>query len=129
MSIRHIPVLTDVHLITCIVQRGKAEAVVRAAVEAGAEGATVHFARGTGARASLGLLSVAVNAEKEVITIAVSREQLDHVFERMFIAGQLDTPGMGFMYVVPVEKAATHISHELIEKLTAPAPNAGSGGQ
>ncbi|MBF0306381.1 MAG: P-II family nitrogen regulator [Alphaproteobacteria bacterium] len=116
---RQIPVLTDVHLITCIVQRGRADAVVRTAVEAGAEGATVHYARGTGMRQNLGVLSAAVNAEKEVITVAVSREQLNHVFERMFIAGQLDTPGMGFMYVVAVEKAATHIPPEIIDKLTS----------
>lgn len=113
-----IPVLTDVHLITCIVQRGRADSVVKAAIEAGAEGATIHFARGTGLREKLGLLAVAVNAEKEVISIAVSREQLNYVFERMFLAGKLDTPGMGFMYVTPVERAATHIPQEILEKLT-----------
>ncbi|MEW5726949.1 MAG: P-II family nitrogen regulator [Pseudomonadota bacterium] len=113
-----IPVLTDVHLITCIVQRGQADAVVKAAVDAGAEGATIHYARGTGLREKLGLWSIAVNAEKEVVTIAVSREQLNFVFERMFLAGKLDTPGMGFMYVTPVEKAATHIPAEILEKIT-----------
>lgn len=116
-----IPVLTDVHLITCIVQRGRGDSVVKAAIEAGAEGATVHFARGTGLREKLGLWSLAVNSEKEVITIAVSREQLNFVFERMFIAGQLDTPGMGFMYVLPIEKAATHIAPDILEKLSASA--------
>lgn len=117
MTKRQIPVLSDVHLITCVVQRGKADDVVKAAVEAGAEGATIHYARGTGVRQKLGVLSVAVNAEKEVVTIAVSREQLNHVFERMFIAGQLDTPGMGFMYVTAVEKAATHIAPEILARL------------
>lgn len=114
---RQLPVLTDVHLITCIVQRGRADEVVQAAIAAGAEGATIHFARGTGIRQTLGLLSVAVNAEKEVITIAVSKEQLNHVFERMFIAGQIDTPGMGFMYATALEKAATHIPPEIVDKL------------
>ncbi|CAA7622650.1 P-II family nitrogen regulator [Magnetospirillum sp. UT-4] len=112
-----IPILTDVHLITCIVQRGRADAVVQAAIEAGAEGATIHYARGTGLREKLGLWSIAVNAEKEVVTIAVSREQLNFVFERMFLAGKLDTPGMGFIYVTPVEKAATHIPPDILEKI------------
>lgn len=120
MSKIRIPVLTDVHLITCIVQRGRADAVVMAAAEAGAEGATIHYARGTGTRQNLGILSVAVNAEKEVVTVAVSREQLNRVFERMFIAGQIDTPGMGFMYVTPVEKAATHIPPEIVARLAGP---------
>lgn len=114
-----ITVLSDVHLITCIVQRGNGDAVVRAAIEAGAEGATVHYARGTGARQRLGVLAIAVNAEKEVVQIAVSGEQRDHVFERMFKAGHLDTAGMGFMYVIPLEKAATHIPNHIVAQLLA----------
>ena len=37
----------------------------------------------------------------------------------MYIAGNLDTPGMGIMYVTPLEKAATYIPREVIEKLSA----------
>jgi nitrogen regulatory protein PII len=114
------PVLTDVHLITCIVQRGRADTVVKAAMNAGAEGATIHFAKGTGiSRKQLGLWSIATNAEKEIITIAVSGEQLDVVFERMYLAGDLETPGMGFMYVTPLEKAATYIPEDLLQSMEA----------
>jgi len=117
MSLRKITVLTDVSLITCIVQRGRAEAVVTAAQEAGAEGATIHYGRGTGMRERLGLLGVAVDTEKEVISILVANDQVNNIFERMFLAGQLDTPGMGFIYVTPLEKAATYIPADVLEKL------------
>ncbi len=70
---RQISVLTDVTLITCIVQRGEAEKIINAAREAGAQGATVNFARGTGIRERLGILGVAVEVEKEIINIVVSR--------------------------------------------------------
>lgn len=40
-------------LITCIVQRGKADKAVDAALKAGAEGATTFYARGTGVRQRL----------------------------------------------------------------------------
>ena len=43
-------------LITAIVQRGKADAPVQAALKAGAQGATVVFGRGQGIRERLGLL-------------------------------------------------------------------------
>ena len=46
MSTREFTVLTDVSMITCVVQRGKAEAVVEAAQDAGAQGATIHFGNG-----------------------------------------------------------------------------------
>jgi nitrogen regulatory protein PII len=117
MKRRKITVLTDVALITCIVQRGNGDGIVRAARDAGAQGATVHFAKGTGVRERLGILGVAVNVEKEVINIVVSSDQVETVFEAMYLAGNLDTPGMGIMYITPLEKAATYIPHEVLEKL------------
>ena len=117
MSKREITVLTDVALITCIVQRGASDAIVKAAREAGAQGATVFFARGSGVRERLGLLGVALEVEKEVINIVVATEQVDYLFERIYLAGNLDTPGMGILYVTPLDKAATYIPPIIIEKL------------
>lgn len=114
---REITVLTDVALITCIVQRGAADTIVAAAQAVGAQGATVHFGRGSGVRERLGLLGVAVDAEKEIINIVVSTEQVDRVFDSIYLAGNLDTPGMGIMYVTPLEKAATYIPAEVIERV------------
>jgi len=114
---RKVTVLTDVVLITCIVQRGIAERIIAAAREAGAQGATVHFARGMGVRERLGIFGVAVEVEKEVINIVASSEQAERIFERMYLAGNLDTPGMGIIYTTPVEKAATYIPPEILERL------------
>ena len=119
MSLREITVLTDIALITCIVQRGLADTIIQAAREAGAQGATVHFARGMGVRERLGILGVAVEVEKEVIDIVVSKEQVERVFERMYLAGKLDTPGMGIMYITPLEKAATFIPPDVLEKFSS----------
>ena len=117
MSKREITVLTDVSLITCIVQRGIADPIVKAAQEAGAQGATVYYARGEGVRERLGILALAVEVDKEVINVVVAKDQADRIFERMYIAGNLDTPGMGFIYLTPLEKAATYIPREIAEKL------------
>ena len=114
---RRITFLTDVRLITCIVQRGLADSIVNAAQDAGAQGATIFYAKGSGVRERLGILGVAVEVEKEVVNIVVSSDQLDTVFNNIYLAGQLDTPGMGFMYVTPLEKAATYIPDELLEQL------------
>lgn len=107
-------IMTDAVLITCIVQRGAAETVVQAATDAGAQGATIFHARGTGVRQRrLGVLGMTVNAEKEVIYIVVPTDQADRIFERIFVTAKLDTPGMGLMYTVPLEKMATHVPHEI----------------
>jgi nitrogen regulatory protein PII len=102
-------ILTDVALITCMIQKGMADAVVTAARIAGAQGASIHYGRGAGVRERLGLLSITVEAEKEVVQIMVSKQQQEEVFAAMFAAGKLDTPGMGIMFITPLERAAAYI--------------------
>ena len=119
-------VLTDAVLITCIVQRGLAETVVEAAIDAGAQGATIFHARGTGVRQRrLGVLGLTVNAEKEVIYIVAPSDQADRIFERIYIIAKLDTPGMGMMFSTPLEKMATHVPHEIAARFG----HHGHGGQ
>lgn len=125
MSKREMVVLTDVALITCSVQRGMADDIVKAAQDAGAQGASIHFAHGRGVRERLGVLGLAVEAEKEVINIVVASDQVDRIFEKMYLAGKMDTPGMGFMWVTPLEKAATFVPAEIIAKL-AKTPDDGA---
>ncbi len=117
MAQREITVLKDVALITCVVQRGIADGIINAARQAGAQGATVNFGRGMGMRERLGILGVAVEVEKEVIQVVVSTEQVDRVFETMYLAGKLDTPGMGIAYITQLEKAATYIPPDVLAKV------------
>jgi len=116
MSMNEIVTLTDASLITCIVQRGRADKVVKAAQEAGAGGATIHHGRGTGVRERLGILGLAIESEKEFISIVVADDEVNHVFDKIFIAAKLDTPGMGFISVTKLDKAATYVPEELLEK-------------
>ena len=67
MSDRHIIKLTDVKLITCVLQNGLAEDVLEAAKNVGVQGATVSYARGTGIRDRMGLMGVVIDEQKEVI--------------------------------------------------------------
>jgi nitrogen regulatory protein P-II 1 len=114
---KEITVLTDASLITCIVQRGIADTIVQAATEAGAQGATIYYAHGSGVRERLGVLGLAVEVEKEVVNIVAANDQRDRIFEKIYFAGQLDTPGMGIVYVTPLEKMATYIPREVAERL------------
>jgi len=105
--------LTGLVVITCIVQRGRADEVTKAASAAGASGATIYFARGTGIREKLGLLGIAIQAEKEVISICVPEGNARPIFEAMVKAGKLNTPGMGFIYQTKVDKAVTYIPDDV----------------
>ena len=127
MTAREFTVLTDVSMITCVVQRGKAEGVVQAAQDAGAQGATIYYGHGSGVRERLGLLGLAVDVEKEIITILCGDDQLDRVFEKMYFAGELDLPGAGIIYVTRLEKAATFVPREIIERVKARSEDATRG--
>ena len=90
------------HLITCIVQRGKGDEIAAAALDAGAGGATTHFARGTGTRQRLGRLGLAIVPEKEVVLVICKAEDSSRIFDAIAKTGQLDVPGMGTAYITPV---------------------------
>lgn len=111
--------LTDVWLISCVVNSNSdaAEKMLLAARGAGAKFAMSHGARGYGARERLGALGIAVETEKDVISVFASTEQRDIVFEAMFKAGELDRAGAGMMYVTPIEKLAAYVPDSIIQKL------------
>lgn len=115
MAKRRITYLTDAMIITCIVQSSRADAVIEAAQNVGAQGATVTYARGTGLRERMGLLGVTIDEQKEMIRIIVSEEQADRVFEAMYLAGQLDSPGMGIMFMNDLTRVATYIPDDVLE--------------
>jgi nitrogen regulatory protein P-II 1 len=96
----------DLELITCVVQRGRADKVAKAAIDAGAGGATVLFARGMGLRERLGLLGLAIVPEKEVIMIVSEKANTGKVFAAIVKAAKLEVPGMGIAYVSPITAVA-----------------------
>jgi nitrogen regulatory protein P-II 1 len=102
-------------MIIAIVQRGKADTVVNAAIKAGAPAATVVFGRGQGMRERLGPLGVAIQPEKEIILIILEEWLSEQVLKAMVKEGQLDKAGIGFVFEVPVEKAIGFVeAHEML---------------
>lgn len=118
MSKQNIVYLTDAALITCVVQVGRGDAILKAARKLGVSvGSSVHHAKGTGARKRFGLWGIAVETEKDVVSVLVSAEQRDVVFDALYRAGELDTPGVGFMYITPLEKVATYLPENVLKSL------------
>jgi nitrogen regulatory protein PII len=124
MSDHNITYLTDVSLLTCVVQTGFSEVILKAARDVGAtSGAISYHARGTGVRERLGLLGIAVEAEKEVISLLVSSEQRDLVYDTLYRAAGMDIPGRGHILMMPLEKVSTYIPRSMLEDLD----NSGEG--
>ena len=107
-------------MIMAIVQRGKADKPIKAALKAGAQSAVAFFGRGLGIRERLGMLGLAVQPEKEIVMIVVPASLTDLVVRAMVRAGNLDQPGVGFLFVMPVEEVAG--LGALTAPTTQPAP-------
>ncbi len=95
--------------IYCTAQRNTADEIATAAIRAGSVGPTVVFGQGRGIRDRLGLLRIAISPEKEMIRLVVDNYDTDPVFEAMIQEGRLDTPGMGFIYIIPIQKGIVNI--------------------
>lgn len=114
--------LTDVVLITCIVAHGRGDEAIRIARDIGVAGAIVYHARGTGVRERLGLLGIAVEAEKEVVTLMAPAEHRDLVMHALYTHLDLDRPGAGVIYAIALDRMATYIPEALRQRLPDGAP-------
>jgi nitrogen regulatory protein PII len=106
----------DLTALTHITDRGAAEAIARAAIKAGAQGATITYVRGYGLRDRLGLLRVTKQHDKELITVVVDQFDLEAVFQAMSQAGRVDQPGRGFIYQLPACKGLTNLASVFMAK-------------
>jgi nitrogen regulatory protein PII len=104
--------ISGAKLITCIVQRGKADKVVDAAMAAGAEGATISYGRGTGIRQKLGLKGYLIKPEKEIILIVTMPDQTAAVMEAVVEAARLREKGQGFAFLHEIDTAIGFLSKD-----------------
>jgi nitrogen regulatory protein PII len=101
MDFRH-----EYDLIVTIVSRGFAERIVQASKEAGAEGGTIFFGRGTGIHETKKLLGIPIEPEKEIVLTAVPRDMTEKVLSQVIEAGHLNQPGTGIAFVLELKKVA-----------------------
>jgi nitrogen regulatory protein P-II 1 len=99
------------HLITAVVQRKIGDAVVDAALKAGATGATFFYAEGTGTRQRLGAAAAQeISGSKRAVFIVTDESHTDAVFDAVVKAAKLEDPGQGFACVQDVLKAVGFIA-------------------
>jgi len=89
-------------VIYAIVGRGEADKIVDAAKNAGAEGATIFFARGTGVHECKKFFGISIESEREVIMILIKKSKTEQVLEAIVKAGELEKPGHGVVFVQDV---------------------------
>ena len=92
----------DTKCVVAIVERGKADKIVKSAKKAGASGATIFYGRGTGDTEVQKFLKVNIESSKEVILVITETEESEQIIRAMVEAGNLFKPGKGILFTIPI---------------------------
>ncbi|MBP1757889.1 MAG: transcriptional regulator [Firmicutes bacterium] len=87
-----------------IVDRGKGETAVEAATKAGAKGATIISARGSGIHETSRLFNMEIEPEKEIVLIILKSEIAEKVVSAVRTEMDIDKPGNGIIFVQNVRQ-------------------------
>lgn len=103
-------ILQSCKLLISIVNYGLARKAVKASKEAGAEGGTTVFGRGTGSRDITTFLGIPFEPEKEIIFTLITEDKVEEVLQAITSTARLDKPGYGIAFVLNISKVAG-VSH------------------
>jgi nitrogen regulatory protein PII len=93
------------HIITTIVDKGKAEDVVDAATKAGSKGGTIINARGSGVHETSKVFSMEIEPEKEIVIILSEVDKTEAIVSSIKSELKIEEPGNGIIYVQDVNRA------------------------
>lgn len=92
------------NLIMTIVDRGKAEEVVDAAIEVGAPGGTIVNGRGSGIHETQKVFSMFIEPEKEIVMIISPLKDTKNIVNSIRTRLKLDLPGNGVVFVQSINQ-------------------------
>ncbi len=90
-------------LILSSVKPGITDDIVDAAKAAGATGATIIPARGTGIREAKSFFGLSLEAQTDIIMLLIEEHCVDEILAAIKEAGKFHEPGTGIAFVVPIE--------------------------
>lgn len=96
---------TMYHAITIIVDKGKAEQVMDAAIAAGSKGGTIINARGSGVHETSKIFSMDIEPEKEIILIISAEENTKKIVTSIREQLKMDEPGNGLVFIQNINQA------------------------
>ncbi len=89
-----------------IVRKGWGDTVLDATIKAGAHGGTVLFGRGIGRNEQHKVFGIQIEPEKEIVLTIVPGELRDRMLDEIVRAADLDAPGHGLAFVLPIDALA-----------------------
>jgi len=97
-------VMTEYQAIFTVVDKGKGQDVVDVATQAGAKGATLINARGSGIHETSKLFNMEVEPEKEMVLILAKHDIVQDIISAITHELDLEKPGNGILFVQEVHQ-------------------------
>lgn len=95
--------------LTCVVVRGEGDALIRAAIQAGAPGASVVYGRQMGEEKMMGDTSIKLSNEREVIQLTLAREKLQVILDAILKEASEKSLKDIYFYTHIIPKAFTYL--------------------
>jgi len=86
------------------VKTHKTDPIVDAAKEAGATGATIIPARGTGVHEAKTFFGLTLEDQTDIVMFLLEEHLVEPVLKAIQVAGEFHKPGTGIAFVLPVEQ-------------------------
>ena len=111
---------TAISLIVTIVNKGWGEKVLQASIKAGAKGGTIMLGRGIGIHEKCTILGLCIEPEKEIVFSLLYSDNKEEILQEIIKAGELEKPGAGIAFVLPVDKVAgvVHLAGDACQEST-----------
>ncbi|WP_342343330.1 P-II family nitrogen regulator [Ruminiclostridium herbifermentans] len=87
-----------------IVDKGKAESVIDAAIKAGSRGGTIINSRGSGIHETSRLFSMEIEPEREIVLIVAETSKVEPITTSIRSELKLDDPGNGILFIIDVNE-------------------------
>ncbi len=95
--------------LTFMVERGRGESLTKAAMDAGAPGASITYGREIAVKEQEKTSGIRISREKEIVEMIVSPAKVDEIVSRITIKAEEEKTDDLYIYTIPVTKALTYL--------------------
>ncbi len=100
---------TNLYIVFGLLQSGKTDQAIKAAMQAGSHGPIVYFVEGRGTRDKAGWLKITKKPYEEVVMLLVEEADRENVIDALVSAGNVGSVGSGVVFAVPVASGLVNL--------------------
>lgn len=99
----------NLYAVYALIQSGRTEQAIKAAIQAGSHGPIVYFVEGRGTRDRAGWLKITKKPYEEVVMVLVEDLDRESVIEALVTAGRVGSLGSGVVFDMPIDKGLVNL--------------------